>query len=571
MKKYFFRNLTLIAFTLMSSYFLNAQVRQQVSTNYDRNSLSVLMLDAGDPYSVQLGKLMDSLQVPEKYFDNSLKISTVPIQIDRAKIAETDNYRKLVPQEQVLAALKQSRIANLALARWFDREDDGSFGVKTLAERGVYNATDNDMLVASASKRGTAGLMDMGMGLVDKSYFIVLDFAEVLSMNELYERDSIPADQRTMNGFQGKINSYVYKLDFSEPVAAPFFQDLWISGESDSKESKKALFDQTDFPLVHINTFSEAVSSTQLNPGQKGAPAVQRSAAEMLESLMSMAYENSLLKLENTNDEFRVKGMVHDVNPIAVKIGRKEGLKFDQRYFVYENRQDRKGNVYSKRKGVIRSMSVSDNRSLADGESEPSLFYQVAGGRIDNMGMFVEQKNASGINLFAGYTEGGLSGGGLRLEILLSPFLYEGFAKSGPAKGMTGWKIYLEGAYGNQEFMYDEGLAKFGFYRGSLGLSKEIYLTRNVFLDPFLGYGMEGGTPPEDTGESFNSQFVEIGSRLGINITHNVQLMPAINLYTIVKSEYLETKESEPVKITYSEQFEGRGGAGISMGLRFMF
>jgi hypothetical protein len=40
--------------------------------------------------------------------------------------------------------------------------------------------------------------------------------------------------------------------------------------------------------------------------------------------------------------------MVFDVNPIAVKIGKKEGLKFDQRYFVYENRQDRRGNVYSK-------------------------------------------------------------------------------------------------------------------------------------------------------------------------------------------------------------------------------
>ena len=412
MKKYFFRNLTLIAVTLLLSNFINAQVRQQVSANYDRNSMSVLMLDAGDPYSVQLNNLMDSLRIPEKYFDNSLNLSSVPISIDRAKIAEADSYRKIVPQEQVLAALKQSKVANLAIAKWFDRAEDGSFGVKTLAERGVYNATDNAMLVASASKRGTAGLMDMGMGLVDKSYFMVLDFAEVLSMNEIYERDSIPADQRTMNGFQGKVNSYVYKLDFSEPVATRFFQDLWISGDSEDKEAQKALFDQTDFPLIYVNTFSEMVSSTQLNPGQKGAPTVQRSKDEMLESLMGMAYENSLLKLENTNDAFRVKGMVYDVNPIAVKIGRKEGLKFDQRYFVYENRQDRKGNVYSKRKGVIRSMSVADNRKSADGDSDPSLFYQVAGGRIDNMGMFVEQKNASGINLFAGYTEGGLSGGG---------------------------------------------------------------------------------------------------------------------------------------------------------------
>ena len=135
---------------------------------------------------------------------------------------------------------------------------------------------------------------------------------------------------------------------------------------------------------------------------------------------------------------------------------------------------------------------------------------------------------------------------------------------------MTGWKIYVEGAFGTQEFMYDE-LSKFSFYRGSVGLSKEIYLTRNIFIDPFLGYGIEGATPPESDGEKFESQFIEFGSRLGLNIAHNVQLMPAVNLYSIIKSEYLESKDAEPVSITYKDQFDGRAGTGISVGLRFMF
>jgi hypothetical protein len=570
MKRYFFRNLFLITLFMLICFSTIAQVRQQVSTDYDRNSLTILLLDAQEKYTGQLRPLMDSLKVPEKFFDNTLVNKSVPVRVDRTAIAANDSYRMLVPLPVIESALSNANIPQMLLSRWFDRQEDGSFGVKTLAERGVYNATDNDLLVATASKRGAAGLMDMGMGLVDNSYIILLDFAELLSMAEIYERDSISANERTMNGFKAKMNAYVFKLDFSEPVAANFFQNLWISGNSDNKEEKRILFENTRFPLIHINTFTEEVVASQLNPGQKYAPDIQRTSQQLLKSLMETGFNQSLLKLENTNEAFRVKGMVFDVNPVAVKIGRKEGLKFDQRYYVYENRQDRRGNVYSKRKGVIRSMSIANNLGLADGASDPSLFYQVAGGKIDNMGMFVEQKNASGLNLFAGYTEGGLSGGTARLELLFSPLLYEAFSRSGAAKGMTGWKIYVEGAYGTQEFMYED-LAEFSFYRGSVGLSKEIYLTRNIFIDPFLGYGIEGATPPESDGEKFESQFIEFGSRLGLNIAHNVQLMPAVNLYSIIKSEYLESKDAEPVSITYIDQFEGRAGTGLSVGLRFMF
>jgi hypothetical protein len=215
-------------------------------------------------------------------------------------------------------------------------------------------------------------------------------------------------------------------------------------------------------------------------------------------------------------------------------------------------------------------MSVVNNLGVADGESEPSLFYQVAGRRIDNMGMFAEQKNASGLNLYTGYTEGGLNGVTVRLELLFSTLLYEAFAREGLAKGMTGWKIYLEGAFGNQEFMYEE-LANYSFYRGSVGVSKEIYLTRNIFIDPFVGYGFEGANPPDNAPDRFESQFIELGSRLGLNITHSIQLMPALNLYSIIKSDYKETDEIEPVRITYNDQFMNRAGAGIGIGLRFMF
>jgi hypothetical protein len=87
MKRYFFRNLFLITFFTLLCFSSYSQVRQQVSTEYDRNSLTILLLDAQEKYSGQLKTLMDSLRVPEKFFDNTLSKKSVPQIIDRAAIA----------------------------------------------------------------------------------------------------------------------------------------------------------------------------------------------------------------------------------------------------------------------------------------------------------------------------------------------------------------------------------------------------------------------------------------------------------------------------------------------------
>lgn len=567
MEKFFYRLLVVFMLAITLHQPLLGQSRQYISSGYDRNALTILLLQTEDTYNAQLLSLADSLKVPEKFFDNSLTSSLLPFKKKREEITIQDNYAKTFAESLMTEVLQESKIPNQILAKWFDRKKDGSFGVSTLSERGVYNATDNAVLVANASKRGTAGLKDMGMGLIDNSYIMVLDVAQLMSMSEMYELDSVPADQRTMNGFRAKINTYVYKLDFSEAVASNFFENLWISSDSDNKNTKAQLFDNTQFPIKPIEVFSSELAATQLNPGQKYAPKEQRSPKQLLLSLLETSLSQSILKLEQKEDAFRVKAMIFDVKPIAVKIGRKEGLKFDQRYFVYENRQDRRGNVYSKRRGVIRSMSVADNRKLADGSTETSYFYQVAGRKIDNMGMFIEQKNASNINLYFGYTEGSIGGGVLRFELMFSPILYQAFGGSSIKKGMTAWKLHLEGGYWFDTYSFED----FNFFHGSFGLSKEFRLTRNIFIDPYLGYGFETASPTNNSAASFDSQFLSMGARLGLNIKHNIQLVPSLNYAAIILSEYSKDKESDPVEFDYHTKFEGRAGIGIGLGLRLMF
>ncbi|HMM11897.1 MAG TPA: hypothetical protein PKE03_07380 [Bacteroidales bacterium] len=558
----------LIIFSLM--LLISASLPAQ-TPQYNRNALTVLMLDAGDVNAKPLMKLVDSIKIPDKFFDHQLSTKVLPLPDGRRSLMMRDTAKKIFTTASLERLLTTNRVPNEMVAKWFSRKPDGTFGVELLSERGLYNANDDAALVAAASKRGTAALMDLGMGLVDRSYLLVLDFPRLITMEQLYERDSTPAEQRIMNGYVGTMNAYVFKLDFGEQEAAAFFENLWVNSDSPDKAARVKAFDSYDFKIKPVSVFTEELSATQLNPGQKFAPKQQRTSAQLLQSMFDGGFNNVILRLEGAQDEFRVKAMIHDTKPIAIKIGRKEGLKFDQRYFVFENRQDHHGNVYKSRRGVIRAMSVADNRNMATGETTPSYFYQIAGGKIDAEGMFAEQKNSSGFNLLLGYASGGLGGGYARMDIMISPILYEVFGGGKIRKGMTAWKIWLEGALNydtaEPQFVADD----YVFYRGGFGLSKEIFLLRNLFVEPSAGYLFERANPTGDVAYYYTSQHMAFDVRLGLNITYRLQLMPALHYYIPVSTSYFLTKDTKPVKLKFEEEFDERTGPGFGLGLRFMF
>ena len=553
---------------------LKDKSRHLVSSEYDRNSLTIINLGFQGNYSSQLSSIIGAVKIPEKYFDNTVSNPViVPAEARESGVIMGHPY-KLLNAPFVTNALTKAKVGQMVVSKWFNRDQNGNFSVELLKERGIYNATDNDVMVADASKRGTAALMDMGMGLIDKSYVLVFDFPEIMTMEEIYNRDTVPANKRIMNGFTGKMNAYLYKLNFDEEQATIFYQNLWVSGNSTDTQKRRDLFEQHNFPLNFIRAYSEDLTATQFNPGQVLAPKVQKTQPEMMKMLVETGLQQCLTKIENTNESFRVKAMIYKTNPIAVKIGKKEDLKYDQRFYAYENRQNRKGETYSVRQGVVKSMSVANNLQVATGESEPSLFYQVAGKKLDNLGMFIEQKNALGMNLFLGYTEQGMSGLTGRFELYISPVLYAAFVREGLSKGLRSIKLYAEAGYNNESYleMNSVDLFEYDFLKYSFGLSKEFFLTRNIHLDPFVGYGFEDATPSGDESEEkYSSQYLEYGSRLGINVSPGFQLIGGVNMFSVLTSEKTAGAESEPESFIYGDQFIDRKGPGISFGIRLTF
>jgi len=345
---------------------------------------------------------------------------------------------------------------------------------------------------------------------------------------------------------------------------------MWVNKGSADAKIKAAKFDANTFPLVPVKNLIMPVQATQYNAGQSLAPKVQKTQDELLRDMVNSSMTNILNHLTYQVSDFKVKAQIYKTNPIAVKIGKKEGLGYDQRYFVFENRQTRSGEQYSSRRGVIKSMSVTDNRSVTSGETEPSYFYQIAGGKIDNMGMFVEQRIDAGLNFFLGYQQDAMSGLDARIEYYMGRLFYG--KKQGISRGMTSFKLYVDGGYNSGEFTLD-GISPedVDLLRVSAGVNKDYYLTNFLHAGPFVGVGIESATGKTSDYKA-ETIFIEGGARLGINLKYNIQLIGSATYYVMLAptvKDAIETEVNNPG--SYNDLFPDRAGLGISYGIRFMF
>ncbi len=544
--------------------------KNYVSSDYNRNSLTLVGLNFGENLSDRIYQNFSKLEIPDKFYSNPLQNKTIATGTDRASVS--DMFNQLDPTV-ISKWLNQNKVGQQILSTWFNRQQDGSFNVEVLKERGLFNANDNEFMIASASKRGESSLMDMGLQLVNQTYLIAFDFTNNMTMTQYYDKSEVEAAKRTMNGFKTSLKTYLFKLDFNDSVAAVFFQDYWVGENTPDKQARIDAFENAEFPFVLVSKQMNEITSAQYNEGQPMAPKKQLTEDELLDQLSKVAFENTITTIEKQVQSFRVKAMVSSVKPISAKIGKKEGLKFDQRYFVYENRQRNNGTLSSKRIGVVKSMTVADNRKVTSGQTKPSEFYQIAGGQVDNYGMFLEQHNDVGLNVFIGATAGGLSGINARAEYYISKVFGE-FVKDGKSgKPLTSWKIYGEIGYGGDTYTVENFVDDFTFTHFSFGISKDFYPLSFLHWGPFVGYGVElGDWETNSDDEEIDTDFLEAGARVGVNLAHNIQLLGSATYYAKISSQIKDSKGEVLVDdFDYTGYFEDRMGLGISLGLRIMF
>lgn len=328
-------------------------VQSELARGYVRPSLTVLYVTDGSSEAEHVLSELQELNT-EQFYYNQVSLPTGQLNV------EAKNDKELVEQLKSYAEklLKENNVGQSVMHCWFPNFDEANKGYMTdvLASRGAYGATDADVLTAEASKRGKdARLMELGERMIDRSYVQVVYLTS----------------KRGEKSVTNNIYSVLYKLDFGAEVLTNFYEKGYNSADG---------IDKVEFPL----NFVAATEPVSFSESEKVAD----------------AYDELLTRMSQVNNDFQVQSPVLEVHPLRAKIGKKEGLKVDDRFYVMEMVQNADGTTKDKRRSTFRvTKKIADNRKNADGHGEEyTTFYQVAGGRYDK-GMTLVSKKDFGMSV----------------------------------------------------------------------------------------------------------------------------------------------------------------------------
>jgi len=608
-----------LIFCFTNSY--SQQTIQLKDAVYYRSSLTYIVENYSGRYRSQVIEAFPEVVVPTKLDDNRLDRPFIP-QVD----ASEANYN-----QQVENSLQQKRIPNQIIAKWFNRKPDGSFDMDLVLQRGQYNANDAAVLSALSMQRGLSAIDQTAMELVGNSFILVIDIKDILTMDDEYDltnkrrrayarkyKTQYSPVKRIFNGYKAHVEYRLYQINFNDSIAAIFYRNLWVdpNDPEDVKSQRKRAFIDFDFPLIYQYQSFRTITGTQLNPGIPLAPFSQASKRKLMIRMFNNGVTAFIAEVEKVIPKFKVRANLVSSDPILAKIGLKEGLHVDQRFFVYEDKMNRAGVVKSKRKGVVRVKHVSDNRQNATGNTESTEFYQIAGNGL-GVGMVLEQKRGANMSISAGYNFiGEINGVEFRLDYNLSN-LFASLSQDGNV--VPGFKVYIEMGFDYQTYksnlfkyhdiknIYEATLeraddeiykANFGFARFGLGLAKSFQLTKNVSLAPELAWNYEMAlstnmwdeagedvslvgvvdantyNKPSNTDVSntlqYNVHYFIAGAQVVINIAYPFQLYGKLDLFM----PFIGTLDRENeifVNYGWRDFFVDRIGMTIGGGIRVEF
>jgi hypothetical protein len=516
------------------------------SADYSRPSVSFFITSyAGDGTSKNAAKSSEKINFSDKYFNHNLK--NISFELPNNLKDKSYDDKKVLLNDYLL----KNNIGREMVSKWFSRQENGMFNLNYIHECGMYDASDQDVLMSAAAKRGEAIMKDAGQNLVNKTFVMILSPKEFTSF-----------DDKTSHGWRSGYDIFLFKLNFDNDVVDRFYK-VWPYSDDleEIKRTKIATFDTLTFSFSYVYGKPSCSSSAMELYALTDNP---KSSAQLFDDMVTDMYNDAMFKIDKDLEAFRVKINVSGTHPIRSKIGKKEGLRCEQRYFIYEFVWDEKTNkAIENRKAVVRATgTIADNRSVASGSSSESEFYQTYGGTI-KQGMVMQQRNDLGMSVLAGYGFGGIAGFEAGLWIRTGffttvPSLYV-FADLGVDAGDFAPPEYEETNY--------------SFFRYSVGMGKGIRFARIGEITPYLAWGAESTS--NDSLQIIRSNYIKGGGMLGINITHNVSLIGQISYYFPIGnvSTQLQDSEDEAVEQDYQwiDKFEGREGITMMFGLRLEF
>lgn len=346
-------------------------VQSNLVRGYIRPSLTVAFVTDGSSAAQQALQELQQQSTEQFYFNK------VDLPVGTVKLTDLSRVEREERMKQYAESLfKSNHVGQGIMECWFPKFDaeQGGYTLDVIAQRGAYGATDSDVLVAEASKLGKSSmLMSLGERMIDRSYVQVVFLGS----------------ERGEKHVTVTFNSVIYKLDFGAEVRTIFYEKGYGERNGISK---------VEFPLNFVGATKEVEMEVTDKESGLANKLLEASLGSRCTTVAD-AYDELLTRMSQVNADFQVKTPLADIHPIRAKIGKKEGLKVDDRYYVMDQELKPDGTTKDVRHAIVRvSRKIADNRKEADGHSEDyTRFYQVGGWSYDR-GMTLVQKKDIGMS-----------------------------------------------------------------------------------------------------------------------------------------------------------------------------
>lgn len=235
LKKWAAKAMAVLLFTGMSAVLSHAQ-NTTANQPQGRNSITVLFVNysSGDPI---LPSVYKNYHMPERFDINDIGSRFLDIPVP---ISQSSAVGGMIEDE-----VYEQRIPNKILRSVLVNENLGYMTTETLEERGLYSATDADVIAAKNAARGLSVLKDAGAGLLNNIYFVVVAPDDIVSSYEKNTGGTI----YTLSG-----NAYLYKIDISAMIeSGQFWNDFYF--DKPSREMMDKLMSYK-FPVKRVYTAS---------------------------------------------------------------------------------------------------------------------------------------------------------------------------------------------------------------------------------------------------------------------------------------------------------------------------
>ncbi len=337
-----------------------------IDIKYRRSSLHTILVENDKfPYRDTVLNAYYNAPFPEKYNNQMLpEKSFNPSLYANMALVKDNDYPNMINNY-----LTQNKIASKLVSKWFNRQPDGSFNMDLVSERGAYNATEMEALIAQKSARGVSALKDAGEELIGNTFVVVSRFNFVsnayaaaavnvgatVAIDNLVSNDLLRMGlhfaknlitEKAAEGYSVWCTSYLYKLTWNDSISSIFYNDYWM----DKKHldlAKKTKFEHNNlFKLEYVGTEN---STSLITFSLK-----ESRTAERYVSLATVrSVDKVYAKLQKKYDVFKTKTPLYTGFPITAKIGMKEGVEKGDKYEVLEQVVNDKGLTKYVRKGVI--------------------------------------------------------------------------------------------------------------------------------------------------------------------------------------------------------------------------